>query len=102
MGFNRNFKRALLPGLARCFISWLLIGGFYISLFEYEDRVLSPRAKSQFDAITIALSIAFGLNVASALKAVALNLRWWVLSMKKRTSREVRRTLQMKESIETA
>lgn len=38
----------------------------------------------------VALSIAFGLNAASALKAIALDLRWWILSMGKRPAQEVR------------
>ena len=86
---NQSFVKLFLPGLARCLISWLLIGAFYISLWRYKDRILSPRTKSHFDTITVALSIALGLNVASALKTIALDLRWWFLSMGKRPSREV-------------
>lgn len=100
IGVNQNFTKLFLPGLARCLISWFLIGAFYVSLWKYKDRVLSPRAKSQFDSITVALSIAFGLNIASALKAIALDLRWWVLSMRKRSSREVRCIFQLKERFE--
>ena len=86
---DQKFTKLLVPGLVRCLISWILIAGFYISLWKYKDRVISPRTKSGFDAITVALSIAFGLNIASSLKAVALDLRWWVLSMKRRSSQEV-------------
>ena len=88
--FNPNLKKLLLPGLVRCLITWSLIGGFYGILWDHKGRVLSSGAKSRFDAITVALSIAFGLNVASALKAIALDLRWWILSLEKRPSREVR------------
>ena len=51
-----------------------------------------------FDAIMVTLSIAFGLNIASALKAFVLDLQWWVLSIKKRSSREVRPPLHMSKS----
>ena len=65
--------------------------GFYVLLWKFKKpRVISPETKSAFDAITVALSIAFGLNIASSLKGVALNARWWILSMKRRTSSEVR------------
>lgn len=94
---NQNITKLLMPGLARCLISWILIGGFYASVWGYKDRVLSPRTKSLFDAITVALSIAFGLNIASSLKAIALDLRWWVLSIKRRSSQEVSSTLQPRE-----
>lgn len=66
-----------------------VIGGFYASWWSYKDRVLSPREKSKVDALTVALSIALGLNIASALKANALDLRWWILSKRKRSSQEV-------------
>src|SRR5271170_6989630 len=81
---NQNFRKLLLPGLVRCGISWVLIAGFYLLLWLYKDRVISLRTKAGFDTITIALSIAFGLNIADALKGIALNLRWWFLSRKKR------------------
>ena len=57
--------------------------------------MLSPQSKSLFDAITIALSIGLGLNIASALKANALDLRWWILSFEKRPSQEVCDASQM-------
>lgn len=71
-------------------ISWVLIAGFYLSLWLYKDKVISPGKKSVFDAITVAISIAFGLNIASSLKEVALNLRWWILGSKRRPAQEVR------------
>ena len=81
-------SRVLLHGLARCAISWIIIAGFYLSLWLFKDRVISPRMKSGFDAINIALSIAFGLNIASSLKAVALDLRWWIVDLRQRSSRQ--------------
>lgn len=61
--------------------------------------MLSPHSKSIFDAITIGISIAFGLNIASALKANALDLRWWILSFEKRPSEEVRVVLFEERSL---
>lgn len=74
-----NMRRIIFHGLARCIISWILVAGFYVSLWLIKGRVISPRAKSAFDAITVALSIAFGLNIASSLKEIALDFRWWIL-----------------------
>ena len=81
-----NLKRILLHGLARCTISWILIAGFYISIWLFKASVISPRMKSGFDAINVALSIAFGLNIASSLKEIALDLRWWFLDLRRRSS----------------
>lgn len=43
-----------------------------------------------YNAITTAISIALGLNLMSAFKDLALNMRWPVLSAKKRNLVEVR------------
>jgi hypothetical protein len=43
-----------------------------------------------FDVINVALSIAFGLNIASSLKEIALDFRWWILSYRRRPTQEVR------------
>jgi hypothetical protein len=85
--------KQFFPGLTRWVITLLLSGGFYLSVQLYRDRVISTTTKSTFDAIIVGFSIAFGLNIASALKAVAMDLRWWVLSMKRRPSKEVRHPL---------
>jgi hypothetical protein len=59
-------------------------------LLGYKDRVISRKTKNLFDTFFTGLSIAFGMNVASGLKGIAVDLRWWVLSIKKRSSLEVR------------
>jgi len=87
---DHSFIKLLLPGLLRCTVSGLLIAGFYISVWNSKDQVVSPKTKAQFDAITVALSIAFGLNIVSSLKAIVLDLRWWILSIERRSLREVR------------
>lgn len=79
-----------LHGFVRCIMTWVLTAGFYLSLRLYQDRVISPGAKSMFDAITVVLSIAFGLNIASSLKEIALEFRWWILGHRQRPSQEVR------------
>ena len=91
---EQSFLSILLPRLVRCGICWCLIAGFYVSLWAFKDQVLSPRRKKVFDTITIGLSIAFGLSIASSLKGIALDLRWWMLSTRKRSSQEVRFVLR--------
>ncbi|MCJ1423086.1 hypothetical protein MMC29_000967 [Sticta canariensis] len=78
-----------LHGFVRCIITWVLVAGFYLSLRLYQDRVISPGAKSMFDAINVVLSIAFGLNIASGLKEIALDFRWWILGHRQRPWKEV-------------
>lgn len=77
------------PGLVSCAISWILIASFYVLVWLHKDRVISPHTKSAFDAAIVGLGIAFGLNVASGLKGIALDLRWWILNSRKRSGHEV-------------
>ncbi|KAF2459603.1 hypothetical protein BDY21DRAFT_338696 [Lineolata rhizophorae] len=86
---KRNLKRLLRSGLARCVLSWCLITGFHILSWQYRDQVISPSMKSRFDVITVALSIAFGLNIAAGLRENALSLRWWIVSFRKRPPQTV-------------
>lgn len=88
-----NVARILYHGLARCTITWILIAAFSLSLWFCKDKVISPRTKSLFDAINVALSILFGLNIASSLKEMALDFRWWFLAGRRRRAEEVIRNV---------
>ena len=71
----KKFQKLLLPDLASWLVSLLLIGGFFATVSLFQERVMSPHKKSLFDTITTILSLALGLNIASSLRAVLLNLR---------------------------
>ena len=79
----------IVIGLIRCLLSSMLAAGFCIAIGKYQGFVLNPLEKSVFEAIIVALSLALGLNIASALKETAIHMRWWFLSMKKRPFKEV-------------
>ncbi|KAH6857681.1 hypothetical protein B0T12DRAFT_393900 [Alternaria alternata] len=81
-----------VPGLVSCAISWILIASFYVLVWLHKDRVISPHTKSAFDAAIVGLGIAFGLNVASGLKGIALDFRWWILNSRKRSGHELVQT----------
>jgi hypothetical protein len=82
---TKNGSKRALPGLLSCVISWLLIASFYALVWLYKGRVISPHTKSTFDASVVWLGIVFGLNIASGLEEIALDLRWWVLNDRKRS-----------------
>lgn len=85
----KKFRELLLPGLASWLVSLLLMGAFFATVSLFQQQVMSPRKKSLFDTITTILSLALGLNIASSLRAIYLNLRWWILTIEKRPAREV-------------
>jgi hypothetical protein len=78
-----------LRGTIKCVLSWLLVASFYALIWSYKDRVISPSTKALFDAIVVALTIVFSINIISGLKEIAIDLRWWVLGLQRRTAREV-------------
>ena len=45
--------------------------------------------KKIFNAITTGISLALGLNIASSFKDLALNMRWPILSARRRNLNEV-------------
>lgn len=45
--------------------------------------------KQRYNFLVIGLSLALGMNLASSLKSMATDMRWWILSLKRRKLREV-------------
>jgi hypothetical protein len=52
-------------------------------------NAISEVQKKLYNTITTAISIALGLNIASAFKDMALNMRWPILHARKRSLVEV-------------
>lgn len=66
-------------------------------MINWRDRgVLGEGRKRMYNAITTAISIALGLNLMSAFKDLALNMRWPILSAKKRNLIEVCLTKELR------
>lgn len=82
--------RLLVHGFRRWLLTAGLIGAMVGVIWNYSQfAVLSEQDKNTYNFLTIGLSLALGMAIASALKAMAVNFRWWVLSLKKRTPHEV-------------
>lgn len=54
-----------------------------------KKRAIGEAEKRWYNGITTAISIALGLNIASAFKDMALNMRWPILAVGKRNLVEV-------------
>lgn len=52
-------------------------------------NAISESQKKMYNTITTGISIALGLNIASAFKDMALNMRWPILAARKRNLVEV-------------
>ncbi|PVH72023.1 hypothetical protein DL98DRAFT_553373 [Cadophora sp. DSE1049] len=76
--------------MGRWLLNAILIVCLYVTLWHYSSKKVMTSAKKRvFNAIVTGLSLALGLSIASGLKAMALEVRWWILSRQKRSLREV-------------
>ncbi|KAH6606999.1 hypothetical protein Trco_006152 [Trichoderma cornu-damae] len=92
---RNQFKRLLLAGVVRWAVTAALVAGAYVVLWRYsrKEAMVSDK-KKEFNTLIIALSIALGLNIASSLKHLVRELRWWVLSWYEWTPKEADYILQ--------
>jgi hypothetical protein len=87
---KRQLLTLLLEGSARFFITVGLTAGLLLTLFYYAKMpVLRESQKKMFNTLVTSLSMSLGIAIASSFKEVAINIRWWVLSRKKRPLSEV-------------
>jgi hypothetical protein len=78
---KNQLKRLLLACAFRWLLTALLVMGIYLVLWRYSRKAaMISTKKKEFNTLIIALSIALGLNIASSLKHLVRELRWWVLS----------------------
>jgi hypothetical protein len=63
---------------------------FMVTVKVFSDyQVLSRKKKLWFNAIITGLSMTLGMSFAEAFKRMAIDIRWWILSRKKRKLFEV-------------
>jgi len=88
---RKQFFKLLSHNLARWLVTAALCAAIYAILYSYSSRgAMLARKKKEFNTLIIALTIALGLNIAASLSANAGELRWWILSRRKYSPREVR------------
>jgi hypothetical protein len=86
----RQLRHILINGSARWAITALTCILYAAATIIWQNKVaISELSKRLYNTITTGVSIAMGLNVASAFKDMALNMRWVVLSHQKFSLNEV-------------
>lgn len=91
---GRQLRHILIGSSFRFAITAALCIGYVVAAKVWQNKgVQSENQKKVYNTITTGISIALGLNIASAFKDMALNMRWPILSSKKRSLEEVRREL---------
>ncbi|KND88327.1 hypothetical protein TOPH_06932 [Tolypocladium ophioglossoides CBS 100239] len=95
--FNRSkqLRRLCVTSLVRWLMTAALAASIYCVLWSYSSRnAMASSKRREFNTLIIGLSLALGLNIASALKANVTELRWWLLSLRETSPREVDLILQ--------
>lgn len=89
---GRQLRHILIGSSFRWLITAGLCGGYVLATRIYQKKGAQSEAqKKMYNSITVGISIALGLNIASAFKDMALNMRWPILSGRKRNLVEVSR-----------
>jgi hypothetical protein len=86
---KKHIERFLLWGGLRWLLAATLSFLYYIVIRLYQGHTLTSRQKSILDALFVGLSIAMGLNIATALKQIATHMRWWFLDTRRTDFYEV-------------
>lgn len=86
-----QLKRLLLKGFIKWFISLALMATIGSIMYYYSTNVrpMTEKDKQKYNFLVVGFSLALGINLASSLKQMAVDVRWWVLSLIKRNLREV-------------
>ena len=87
---NKQFRILLWRGFRRFIMSTILVSLLVTTIWQFGRRqVISKKWKRWFNAINLGLSMALGMSVQKGFKGMAVDLRWWILSRKKRNLSEV-------------
>jgi hypothetical protein len=82
---GRQLRHILIAGSARWAITAVMCFAYAAATIIWQHKpAQSETSKRLYNTITTGVSIALGLNIASAFKDMALNMRWVVLSNRKR------------------
>jgi hypothetical protein len=83
--------KLLVKGFIKWFITVTLIATMSGIMYYYSNNVrpMTDLDKQTYNFLVVGLSLALGMNLASSLKEMAVDMRWWVLSLTKRNLREV-------------
>jgi hypothetical protein len=85
-----QFWKLFWRGSKRFAITLTLVVLFMVTIKVFSNhKVMSRKKKLWFNAIITGLSMTLGMSIAEAFKCMAVDIRWWILSRKKRSLDEV-------------
>lgn len=87
---RKQFLELLFDGFLRFLLTIFFIGCIYATLKAFGTRtIIGPVGKRVFNTLVTGLSMILGISIASSFKDLAIDMRWWILSRKRRPISEV-------------
>ncbi|KAF4626784.1 hypothetical protein G7Y89_g11372 [Cudoniella acicularis] len=87
---GRQLRHIFIVSSVRWFITLLLCISYIGAVIYWQHKGAQDETQKKiFNTVTTGISIALGLNISSAFKDMALNMRWPILHMKKRNLEEI-------------
>lgn len=86
-----QLRRLLFKGFIKWFttVALMAVMGSIMYHYAYQVRPMTEKDKQTYNFLIVGLSLALGMNLASSFKQMAVDARWWVLSLTSRSLREV-------------
>ena len=89
---KKQFWKMFTKGLVRFLFTLIAAVLLVLAIFLFSRKnVISSERKKWFNAINTGLSLALGMSIAHGFKAMAIDIRWWILSRQTRSLDEVSR-----------
>ncbi len=85
-----KYRKALIANILRWFASVLFVVAIYVILWYYSKlNIMSTTTKREFNALIIGLSLGLGMSITISLEAMAVEIRYWIISLRDWPDREV-------------
>ena len=102
LGRCTRHRRIVYTALAKWLVTVTFAASIYFVLWAYSSKIAMVSGKKrEFNVVITGLAIAWGLSTSSSLKGMVRELRWWLLSLRQYSSKEVRECSQPGGAYET-
>ncbi|KAF7952122.1 uncharacterized protein EAE97_001619 [Botrytis byssoidea] len=87
---SKQFWRLFRRGFIRWLITFVLISLLYVTIrVVSKDQDMTEGEKQFFNAVSLYLVLMIGMSLTFGFEAMAIDLRWWILSRKERSLRDI-------------
>ncbi|KAF4453212.1 hypothetical protein F53441_4085 [Fusarium austroafricanum] len=94
----KRLRKALIANVLRWLASVVFAVAIYVVLWYYSNRtIMSNTTKREFNALIIGLSLGLGMSITISLEAMAVEIRYWIISLRDWSDQETELILKAKD-----